>query len=197
MPKANPNNLKVVKSPIYKVNLLIQKGEQLKLPARLIKWTLASGRFIVVFVEIIVISAFVFRYKLDTDLADLQDKINETVPYLESLKNDEQELRTTQFQLASIKSIRHNGKSFPEILKEVAHLTPQTIKLTNINLDRSANSSKTSLTITGQTPSNLELSAFIKALKKDSVFKDINLTNISFDNQTTFTITGNVTESKN
>lgn len=78
-------------------------------------------------------------------------------------------------------------------LKTLTTIIPQSIKLNNITFDRGLSYPKTSVTITGESPSNIELSIFIKELQKNPVFSDINLTNISFDKQTVFTITGNLT----
>lgn len=177
-------------SPIYRVNLLVQKGQALKLEVRLMKWILASGRFIVVIVEIIVITAFIYRYKLDTDLADLQERINEQVPYIKSLKNDELALKQVQFQLSTIRQTRSESPDFVDTLNKIASLTPRSIRLTNITFEVAEPPTKAAFTINGQTPSNLELSAFINALKQDPQFSDINLSNISFESQTTFAITG-------
>ncbi|MFH0937233.1 MAG: PilN domain-containing protein [Candidatus Daviesbacteria bacterium] len=186
--------LKNTQQSFFKVNLLIFKEEQPKFHIKLLRWMLSSGRFIVVFVEILTISAFVYRYKLDSDLLDLQEKIKEGVPYIQSLKKDEDAIRQTQFQLKTIKEIKNASPNFAAIYVQIAKLIPVSIKLTNINLDRSQSFSKTNITISGQTPSNLELSAFIKALKSDPTFTNINLTNISFEGETTFTITGSLAE---
>lgn len=178
------------KLPIFRINLLMRKEEQLKLQVRLIKWLLSSGKFIVVFVELLTIGAFVYRYKLDTDLADLQERIGEQVLYIQSLKNDEALIRQTQFQLATIKQSRNEGSDHAETLLKIAQLTPKNIKLLNITMNRAQSFPKTTFVITGETPSNLELSAFIRALQKDPAFMDTTLTNVSFEGITIFTISG-------
>lgn len=181
----------------FKVNLLIHKGEQPKLEAKLIKWLLSSGKFIVVLVELVVIGAFVFRYKLDTDLADLQDLIKEQVPYLQSLKNDEKEIRKVQFQLSTARKIIQSNPDYPQILSKIAELTPKNIKVNKISIDKTRSFPKVSMSITGQTSSDLALSAYIHALKKEALFSEISLSNISFEGQsmTVFTITASVTSS--
>lgn len=183
---------KIAKSNLFKVNLLIHKGEQIKLYVKLIRWMLSSGRYIIVFVEIIVISAFIYRYKLDAELDDLQEKIKEQIPYLQSLKNDETLIRQTQLKLSTVKQVRKESPDFAQTILDIAKITPKTIKLTTINLDRTQSFPKTNLLITGQTPSNVELSAFLKALKNNPKFTGINLTNISFEGQTVFTIVGSL-----
>lgn len=182
---------KTVPNISLKINLLIHKGERVKIYLKLIKWLLSTGRFIVIFVELIVVGAFILRYKYDTELVDLQDKIKEQIPYIQSLQDSEIELKHLQSQLTTIKQIKNN-QAHVEILLKIAQLTPKTIRLTSLNLERAPTTSKMSFIISGRTPSNLELSAFIKALQKDPSFSDVNLSNISFEGQTTFVITGGV-----
>lgn len=181
---------------LFGVNLLVHLGEQEKLYTKLIKWALSSGRFIVIFVEIITISAFVYRYKLDADLADIQDQINERIPYISSLAEDEILIKNTQFQINNIVKLKDEKANFVTALNNLSKIIPQSIKLSNISFDRGLAYPKTAVTIIGQSPSNLELSIFIKELQRDPNFSNINLTNISFETQTQFTITGNLTDIK-
>jgi Tfp pilus assembly protein PilN len=127
-------------------------------------------------------------------LADLKDQIKDQLPYLQSLKGDELLIRQTQFQLSTIRQTTSNNPDFSQVLLSIANITPKNIKLTNITLDRSQSFPKTSLAITGQTPSNVELTAFLKALQQNPHFVDITLTNISFEGQTLFTITGSLSD---
>lgn len=181
------------KSPelgIFKVNLLIQKGQQVKLHFRLVKWLLSSGRYIVAFVELVVIGAFLIRYALDTELLDLQEKIKEQAAYVSSLKADEELIRQTQFRLNTVRQTRNDNPDLSPVLAKIALLTPKNVTLSNISLDRTQLASQTTLSLTGSSPSNIELSAFLKALQKDQLFSKVSLTNISFEGQVTFTING-------
>lgn len=175
---------------LFNINLLVNRGKQEKLYSRFLRWALSSGRFIVILVEMITIGAFVYRYKLDADLSDIQEQINEKIPYITSLSPDEADIKHTQFQLSTISKLKSEQIDFSKPLTELTKIIPKSITLTNINLNRTEAYPSTSLSITGQTPSNLELSVFIKELQKNPNFSDITLTNIAFDNQTTFMITG-------
>ncbi|MFA5932709.1 MAG: PilN domain-containing protein [Microgenomates group bacterium] len=181
---------------LFNVNLLIHRGEEEKLYAKLIKWALSSGRFIVIFVEIITISAFVYRYKLDGDLADLQDQIKTQAAYITNLKSDEQLIRNAQFQISSLSKLKSEKADFISPLESFNTIIPKSMRITNITFDRNLAYPKSSFSITGQSPSNLELSVFIKSLQQNHSFSDVNLTNISFETQTNFTITGNLTGAK-
>lgn len=177
---------------LFNINLLIHRGEEEKLYAKLIKWALSSGRFIVIFVEIITISAFVYRYKLDGDLADLQEQISIQAAYISNLKNDEQLIKNAQFQISSLAKLKSEKADFISPLNDLNAIIPKSMRITNIAFDRNLVYPKSTITITGQSPSNLELSVFIKTLQQHPSFSNINLTNISFETQTNFTITGNV-----
>lgn len=189
--KSGKDLLKTPRLGFFKINLLIQKNIQPKIYVRFLKWALSSGKFIVIVVELITISAFVYRYKLDSELSDLQEKIKEVIPFVESLNNDEILIRQTQFQLQTIKQIKSDAVNYDQVFSKIALLTPKSIRLTNISIDSSTPVSS-GLTISGITPSNFELSAFIKSLKGDQTFSNISLTNISFEGETSFIITGNL-----
>lgn len=183
---------KHISLPLYKVNLLIHKGEQVKLQIRLMKWIISSGRFFVILVELLTIGAFVYRYKLDGDLSEIQDQIKEEVLYIQSLKNEEALIRQAQFQLSSIKQVKTENPDYTTVLGKISQITPRNTSLTNITFSSPLNSPKKTFSITGQTPLSIELSAFIKALQADATFSDTNLTNVSFEGITTFTITGSL-----
>lgn len=177
------------------IDLLHPAGAQPKFSSQLIHWLLTTGRYIVIVVEIVVIAAFVSRFKLDSDLADIQDRIKQQAPYIESLKDQEILIRLTQFELKTVKDTKADSPQWTNILTKIATITPATTKLTNVNFDRTQNFPKTNISITGQASSNIELAAFLKALQNDAQFKDMALTNLSYDRQNIiFSITGSLTQ---
>ncbi len=179
-------------SNLLKVNLLYHPEDQLRLHIRILKWILSSGRYIVVIVELIVIGAFVYRYKLDADSVALQEDIDAQSAYVKSLTTVENQLRLTQFQLSSIGKIKIDNPNYSQFFTRLSAVTPRSIKLTTIILDKTQTPAKTTLTITGTTPSNIELSIFMKALQAEPSLDNILLSNISYDGTTTFTISGNL-----
>src|SRR3989344_2931274 len=85
-----------------KLNLLHPNEIPPSLPTRFLRWIVSYGRYIVIFTEIIVVSAFVFRFKLDADLDQLKTDINKDIPYIEGLIADEALIRQTQLKLQTI-----------------------------------------------------------------------------------------------
>ncbi len=174
-----------------KLNLLIPQGIPQKLPIRFLKWLISYGRFIAVLVEIIVIGAFVTRFKLDADLSGIKEKINNQVPYIESLSQDEALIKRTQFKLTTINNIYNDTPAWKNILDKISSLIPPQVKLTSITLDRGANSKSLQFKMNGVAVSNSDLESLIAGLRNESSFKGVSLASISFDQgQITFTITG-------
>lgn len=171
-----------LKKSLIHFNILVSQTNQPPIYTKLIRWLLSSGRFIVIMVELVVILGFVARFKFDQDLSDLDDKIKEQIPYIQSLKEDELLVRHTQFQLSTILSEQTNRPDFISAFNKIAAITPTSIKINLLNINAST-PDKTQLKISGASPSSLAVEAFITALKKDPIFAEINLASISVEKQ--------------
>ncbi len=172
-----------------RLNLLYPQGIPQKLPIRFLKWLLSYGRYIVVFVEFIVILTFLARFKLDTDLDNLTKQVNNQVPYVEGLALDETLIKQTQQRLALIKTTYTKQTFWSQTLSKISSQTPQSIHITTINL--SPDSNVLNFKITAQTNSNSDLAIFLNGLKNEPKFQNVNLSTISFDQgQLIFSITG-------
>ena len=172
------------------LNLLHPKEAPAKLPERFLKWLITYGRFIVIFVEIIVVSAFLTRFKLDADLDTLKNNINRDLPYVEGLETDEILIKQTQDKLALIDKTYLGSDKWQETVVDISSQIPQSITFTALMLEEKDETS-VNFRIGGSTPSNSDLGIFLNNLRKTENFKEINLASISFEqNQIVFTITG-------
>ncbi len=172
------------------LNLLYPQEQSQKFAIKFLKWLLSYGRFIIIVVEIVVLGTFALRFKYDADLASLNEKINEQVPYLESLADDEALIKHTQQRLLAIKTAYSSSPDWQQILIKINNQIPPAVRFTSFNLD-SDNTNKAQFKIVASTNSNNDLTLFMSALKTDPYFKNINLTSISYDQgQIVFTITG-------
>lgn len=172
------------------LNLLKPQGSPEKIFTRLIKWLLSTGRFIFIFVEALVLIAFIARFKLDADISSKKEAIEQQIPYIESLKAYEILIRQTQLKLATIDSAKNDSADFAQSLKKISSLLPQSIKITSISLSK--NVGLIQLQIGGQAQNNNELTAFFQSLKLDSNFSSVNFASVGFENNSiTFSITAN------
>lgn len=182
MPK-NPNKI------ILHLDLLKPQNKPEQIWITLAKWALSTGRYILILVEIIVLGAFISRFKLDSDLANNKDAIEQQIPYIESLKPYEIQVRNTQLKLSTLKDANRLSPDYPAILRKIASQTPSAIKVTALNLEKDAGSAK--FQIVGQAVSNNDIIAFITGLRSDNLFSNVTLTGIGLEkDQITFTILG-------
>jgi len=172
------------------LNLLHPKEAPSKLPEKFLKWLITYGRFIVIFVEVIVVAAFLARFRLDADLDELKRKINLDLPYVESLAVDEALIKQTQDKLALIDKTYLNDAKWQEAVVEISEQIPQSIVFIGLLLEEK-DERTVNFRISGTTRSNADLGIFLNNLRSIENFREINLASISFDRQQIlFTITG-------
>lgn len=170
------------------LDLLHPQGEGQKLAVKLINWLLSAGRYIIIFVEILVLGAFLARFKLDGDLIELKENIEEQIPFIQSLKNDEALIRKLQFQITSLREIKTNSPDYTEILKNISKKLPKEVTLQTINFERTIG--KTSIKFSGTARNYRQLQIFIVELKSDPQFSDVNLASVELQEGTiTFSVT--------
>jgi hypothetical protein len=183
---------KTVQQKILAINLLHPQGFPEKLPIKFLKWLLNYGRYIVILVEIIVLAAFVYRFKLDADLAYIKEKIDNNLPYIQSLSQDEALIKQTQQRLSVIKTTYAKNITIEKVTDKITQLIPDTTHLSSLSLNLAE--SPVQIKITAQTTTNNDISTFLNNLKLEKdLFQNIQMTGISFDQgNITFIISGEV-----
>ncbi len=143
--------------------------------AYFLKWVTTYGKYALIITELIVISAFLTRFKLDQDLLEVKDKINNNVAILQSSKTFEgQVTKLSQKQNLVIKEWQKTP-TFSKYITAVTDSLPKNIILNNISANKS------SMTLVGYSPNEVSLAYFLKYLKKNPAFKSVSLTKISSD----------------
>lgn len=161
------------------LDLLKPQSNPEKLPVKLLRWLLATGRYILIFVEALVLIAFIARFKLDADLANTKEGIEKQIPYIESLKSTEILIRQTQFKLTTIDSFYKNYPDFPVLLQKIANQTPAGVKIVSLNLEKSI--AQVDIRLSAEAQTNNDLAIFINGLKTEPLFSNVNLSGIGLD----------------
>lgn len=164
---------------VIHLDLLKPQSNPEKLAVKLIRWLLSTGRYIFIFVEALVLIAFIARFKLDADLAENKEAIEQQSPYIESLKPFEILIRQTQFKLSTIGTFYKTYPDYPQILKEIADQTPAGVKIISLNLESSV--SKVTLNLNAQSKTNNDLLIFLNGLNSSKTFSDVTITSIGFE----------------
>jgi len=151
------------------INLILEEKQPL---GKFLTWVLTYGRYIIVGTEIIVLLAFLSRFKLDRELTDLHQAINQKQAVILASQSLENKVRDLQDRLSLIKKIERE-RSFPQkILTTLEKLTPQEVILTEFSLE------ETKLSLTAIALSNEGFTTFLNNLSSSAYFGDISLDEI-------------------
>lgn len=151
------------KPGLVSVNLLPKK--EIAFGEKFLNWSLTFGRYIIIGTEIIVLIAFLSRFKLDRDLIDLHDQVKEGLKIVSSQKAVEDRVSGLQMRLSEIKKIEEKQGSGFGVLPKIALLTPVEITFKNINI------AGNKLTVVGTARETVAVSAFVTALVDSNEFK--------------------------
>ncbi len=132
---------------------------------RFLRWVTTVGRFVIVFTELIVISAFLSRFWLDRKNSDLSETIRQQKAILASIQDFEKEYNLLQQRLKFVKEFYLNRPTFIPQIKSLMESTPPDIVYQTLNIGTNPKD--------GKVVANLELEAF-----KESSIVDF-VTNLS------------------
>lgn len=161
------------------LDLLKPQSAPEKILVKLFRWLPKTGRYIFIFVEAIVLIAFVSRFKLDADLASKKEAIEQQIPYIESLKPFEILIKDTQLKLATIDSVYKTSPDYEQILKRIAGQTPAGVRIINLTMKKDV--AKVMIHLNAQAQNNSDLATLLGGLKQDQSFSEVEITSISFD----------------
>lgn len=144
---------------------------------KLLKWLLTIGRYIVIFTELIVILAFLTRFKLDRDLENLNQTIEEKQTEIQALAQFEKKFLFLQTHLKAIENLQKRQVKTNQVLTELAALTPIDVYFSELSLrDKEVSLTATALSEAG-------LSTFLDNLQKSDRFDNLVLSQVSAETE--------------
>lgn len=126
----------------------------------LTKWALTFGRLLVIIVEIIAFSAFIYRFYLDRLINDLNDEIEGKQAIVASLKTQEELYRNTQARIALAKELTKKSGTNINVLNDIVGFTPPDITFSTFSI----NDNK--LSIEANIGSVTSLTTFLNSLRE-------------------------------
>lgn len=156
-----------------KIEFLPQEEWEKTSFGKFLKWLLTVGRYIVIFTELIVILAFLSRFKLDRDLTDLHEEIKQKQTILQSYADFESDFRFLQNRLIKIDDLRRKQLKTNQLLTEIADLTPIDIFFSDLAI------SDDKASFTANALSEAGLATFINNLKQSPRFTDLKIDSLS------------------
>jgi hypothetical protein len=157
----------------YNINLIIKSGETLNFSEQFLSWALTYGRYIIIITQIVVLSVFFARFKLDRDHTDLKETVLQKQALIESVSDMEKEIIKTQLKLSQIKTIITNKDQFLELI---------TFLQDNVSTDTSFNTLSVSpdrIQFSATTDSLRSFGYLIKKFQQENKFTEAVLEDIS------------------
>lgn len=90
----------------------------------LLEWALVFGKWAVILTQLVVMSAFLYRFALDRELTDLRKAIAQNVAIIKSYEQIEREWVIAQKQVAKIKEAVASQELILATIVEVQKITP-------------------------------------------------------------------------
>lgn len=155
------------------INLLLQDKFERTPIGRFLKWALTIGKYIVILTQLIVIAAFLFRFKLDKNLEVLNENINQNQEFIIASQDLEYKARITQDQLETLKMINKDQILISQAIETLSQIIPLEVKLETVNF------SQKSINIEGSALSEIGLATLINGLQNQPHFSNINVNSVS------------------
>lgn len=144
---------------------------------RFLNWSLTYGRYIIIVTELIVLLAFFSRFRLDQQLTDLHESINQKQSIILSLSAFEKDVRRIDERIKKIKELDSDHTLYLDALDLLDELVPRDVVLSKIDFQTTHVSfAGTSFTKTGfsRLMQNLKHSKMVRDVSVDSIAKPDN-----------------------
>ncbi len=180
------------KTPKTTIEFIPQEEWERTSFGRFLKWLLNIGRWIVIVTEMIVIIAFLSRFKLDRDLTNLNEAVKQKQAIVNASSDFEKDFRFLQKRLSTIEGLEKNQLEGDKILEIFSQVTPAGIRLSNFSLT----GDKVSLTAAAD--SEATFAVFLRNLKQEPKLTSLSLDKVMVSEeqfgQTVFSLTAELKE---
>ena len=151
------------------INLLPGKDFSTTTTGRVISWLLSTFRTLVILTEIVVVSAFVYRFRLDTQNQDITEEIEQKKQTVLSFSSIETKYAETLTRINIYKTFNSNEFAYSDILKEITKKLPNSITLSTVGVKEN------SVSVSGSSPKEIDIQQFIVNLNASQMFDNVNL----------------------
>jgi|SRR3989304_8873057 len=155
------------------INLLPSEGFADSTVGRLVAWALTTFRYIVIATELVVIVAFLSRFFLDAQNANLREEIEQKQSIIAASSEFEKEFKEVQKRLTIYKTLTSQNSSLTKILNDFSKNIPEDVFLSTLSI------SEGKFFIEGLSPSEKSIIQFTVNLEKNAGYPDVNLTSVA------------------
>lgn len=151
------------------VNLLPRDSFESSFLGKVLEWALVFGKWTVILVELVVVSAFLMSFGLDRKLTDLQRGIKKQVELVNSYEQVEKEFVVAQNRINFVKPILEDHDTTLSVFGKLAMITPIDIWYERISIGSN------SVTVYAYASSIRGFSNYLRAVQQDQFFNPISI----------------------
>jgi len=156
---------------LKELNLLPKEIWERGFFGQLLRWIISSGRYVVVFTELIVISAFLYRFGLDKTLLEIQKSILNKQQLITSYGDLEPNFLLIQKRLNIIKDTSGH-QLIPSSLDLLSQMVPAESVLSSVSVNNK------NIVIEGKVNSQTGLATLLNQAQAKDQFKEVVLENV-------------------
>lgn len=145
--------------------------EELTLSKKLATWVINIGRVIIIGTELLAFSVFVARIKLDRELTDLTEALENQQLILRNAHELEVSVRNAQQRLSSIRELRQRQKPAAKVLTFFSGKLPPNVIPTGLTL-----TNPYEVSLSAKTNSALDFAQMVARLKESPKVEEITMT---------------------
>ncbi|MBI2008360.1 hypothetical protein HYS82_01755 [Candidatus Amesbacteria bacterium] len=138
-----------------------------------LKWALSGGRYIIILTEMVVIIAFLSRFKLDQELSDLGERINGKKNVLEAQTATEAKFRQVQDKINLAKEVKNGEMKKEGIFSALEADIPPGVRPQNLKIEKNV------ITFSAQASSEADLTEFLRRGSLDAKWREMELSSIT------------------
>lgn len=151
------------------INLLPRDAFENSTLGIILEWSLVFGKWTVILTQLVVMSAFIYRFALDRNLTDLRKSIANNVAIVKSYDQVERDFVLAQKQISQAKIALETQQLMLNTMTNISAITPNEIWYDRIIF------SPESISMSAYAASLSGLSKFINAVQTDSQFNGVKI----------------------
>jgi len=125
-------------SKLGKINLLPKDSFEFSALGKILKWSLTTGRVLVVLTEFVVILAFGSRFYFDKKLNDLIEVIDQKQAVVDSYVDIEKQVRDILARQGIVDKYLVNNLKINEVIAQIRRVTPQDVTFSEVSVQDKA-----------------------------------------------------------
>ena len=154
------------------INLIIKPEEQISISSQFLNWALTYGRYFIIIIQIMVLSVFFMRFKLDRDRTDLKESVSQKKALIASFTDMEQEINRVHIRLSDIRQITTNQDLYLRVINFLEKNTPAATTYSLITL------SKNKLSIAAVAENLKTFNFLLKRIQNETLLTDLELSDL-------------------